>query len=172
MRLAHVLGFVLILGGIAVAQQPETNFPVGPQYLITQPYPAIWQPIATPSYPPSQATGVVSPQTGEAGPVTITVPAYLPSIYWGYPSPYGSYPVPGEMESAPAPEREQEQEPEHRNLPQDYVDTGVSAFATPGWMHDHDYGMTLAQAARYWREHKLRATHLYTNQDIERLLRQ
>jgi hypothetical protein len=159
MRLVHLLGFVLILGGVAVAQQPETNFPVGPQYLITQPYPNLLQPIATPSYAPWEPTGVVSPQTGEAGPVMI--PAYLPLIYWGYP-PSGEVAVASESEAASAP----------RNLPEDYVDTGVSAFATPGWMHDHDYGMTLAQASRYWREHKLHATHIYTNQDIERLLRQ
>jgi len=156
MRFTYVLGFILILGSVAAAQQPETNFPVGPQYLITQPYPTILQPIATPSYEPWEQSGVVSPQTGEAGPVMITIPAYLPSIYWGYPPP-------GEVEviSEPA--------PTPRNLPQDYMDTGVSAIATPGWMHDHDYGMTLAQAARYWQQHKLHATHVYTNQDIERL---
>jgi hypothetical protein len=167
MRFAYPLGFILILCGIAVAQQ-ETNFPVGPQYLITQPYPTLLQPIATPSYPPSQPMGVVSPQTGEAGPVTITVPAYLPSVYWGYQSPYWGYPPPTETEVAP----ESEPAPVPRNLPQDYVDTGVSAIATPGWMHDRDYGMTLVQAARYWREHKPHATHTYTNQDIQRLERE
>jgi hypothetical protein len=156
MRFAYVLGFVLILGGVAVAQQPETNFPVGPQYLITQPYPTILQPIATPSYEPWVQSGVVSPQTGEAGPVTITIPAYLPSIYWGYPPP-------GEVEVVPEPV---EAPP---NLPEGYIDTGVGAIASSGWLHEHDYGMTLAQAARYWKEHKLHATHVYTNQDIERL---
>jgi hypothetical protein len=158
MRFAYVLGLVLIIGGIAVAQQSETNFPVGPQYLITQPYPAILQPIATPSYESWQQSATVSPQTGEDAPVMITVPAYLPWVYWGYPPP-GESEVAAEPEPAEAP----------RNLPQDYIDTGVSAIATPGWMHDHYYGMTLAQAARYWREHKLHASRVYTNQDIERL---
>jgi hypothetical protein len=161
MRFAYLLGFILILGAIAVAQQPETNFPVGPQYLITQPYPTLLQPIATPSYEPWRSMGVVSPQTGEAGPVMITVPAYLPSIYWGYPPPAEGEVAP-ESEAAPAP----------RNLPPDYVDTGVSAVATPGWMRDRNYGMTLVQAARYWREHKLRATRVYTNRDIERVERE
>jgi hypothetical protein len=160
MRLAPVMGFILIIGGIAVAQQPETNFPVGPQYLITQPYPTILQPIATPSMAPSQASGVVSPQTGEAGPVMITIPAYPPSVYWGYPPS-------GEVDAVP--EAASESAPEPRNLPENYVDTGVTAFATPTWLHQHDSGMSLAQAARYWKEHKPHATHVYTNQDIERL---
>ena len=160
MRFAHVLGVVLVLGGIAVAQQPETNFPVGPQYLITQPYPNILQPIATPSYDPWEQSGVVSPQTGEAGPVTITIPAYLPSIYWGYPPP-------GEVEMVP--ESAAESAPAPSNLPPDYFNTGVGGIATRGWLREHDSGMTLAQAARYWKAHKLHATHVYTNQDIERL---
>jgi hypothetical protein len=158
MRFAYVVGLILMIGCVAVAQEPETNFPVGPQYLITQPYPTILQPIATPSYAPWQPSGVVSPETGEAGPVMITIPAYLPSIYWGYPPP-------GQVEFVPEPA------PEPRNLPQDYFDTGVSAFATPSWMHDHAYGISLAQAARYWREHAVHATHVYTNDDIERLQR-
>ena len=160
MRFAHVLGVVLVLGGIAVAQQPETNFPVGPQYLITQPSPTLLQPIATPSNEPWWPPGVVSPQTGEAGPVMIAIPAYLPSIYWGYPPPGEVKMVPASAsESAPAPS----------NLPPDYFNTGVAAIATPGWLREHDSGMTLAQAARYWKAHKLHATRVYTNQDIERL---
>ncbi len=157
MRFAYVFALVPIFAGVVAAQQTETNFPVGPQYLITQPYPTLLQPIATPSYEPWQASGVVSPQTGEAGPVMITIPAYLPSVYWGYAAP-------GAVEAAPP-----EPVPVPNGLPSDYVDTGVSAFATPGWQRDHDYGMTVAQAARYWKEHRLHATRVYTNQDIQRL---
>jgi len=169
MRFTCMLGVVLVLCGIAIAQQPETNFPAGPQYLITQPYPTLLQPIATPSYEPWVQSGIVSPQTGEAGPimiaspqtgenapVTITIPAYLPSVYWGYPPP-------GEVEVAPEPVEAP------RNLPEGYFDTGVTAIASSSWLRDRDYGMTLAQAARYWKEHKLHAAHVYTNQDIERL---
>jgi hypothetical protein len=158
MRFLCVIAFLLAFGGLAVAQQPETNFAVGPQYLITQPYPTILQPIATPTDEPWQPTGVVSPQTGEAGPVMITVPAYLPSIYWGYPPP-------GEVEVVPEPEPEQVP----NNLPPGYIDTGVSAVATPTWLKDHDYGMSLAQVARYWRAQHLHATHVYTNKDIDQL---
>lgn len=158
MRLACVIALTLTFAGLAAAQQPETNFPVGPQYLVTRPDATMLQPIATPSYEPWQASGVVSPQTGEAGPVTITVPAYLPSIYWGYPSP-------GTVEVAPAAEPASMTNP----LPADFVDVGVSAIAAPSWLNSHDDGMPLAQAARYWKAQHLHATHVYTNKDIERM---
>jgi hypothetical protein len=157
MRFLYALGIVLVACGVATGQQSETEFPVGPQYLITQPYPTLLQPIATPSYAPWEPLGVVSPQTGEAGPVMISVPAYLPSVYWGYPAP-------GELQVAP-----EETAPEARNLPQDYVDTGVTAIATAGWLENHDAGMSLAEAAHYWREHSLPIARMYTNQDIERI---
>ena len=158
MRLVCGVAVILMACSVALAQQAETNFPVGPQYLITQPYPAMLQPIATPSLEPWQPTGVVSPQTGEAGPVLITVPAYLPSVYWGY-EPPGSVQIVPEPEPAPVP----------GNLPADYIDVGVSDVATPAWLNEHDYGMSLVQVARYWKEQHLRATHVYTNEDIERL---
>lgn len=161
MRLACVIALIFTFGGIAAAQQPETNFPVGPQYLITQPYPTILQPIATPSYEPSEPSGVVSPQTGEAGPVTITIPAYLPSVYWGY-TPPGAVEVPTQpVQAASA--------PASNNLPSGYVDVGVSTFATPNWLNGHDYGMSVAQAAQYWKAKRLHAARVYTNKDIERM---
>jgi hypothetical protein len=157
MRLAYGVVVILLACSFAVAQQPETNFPIGPQYLITQPYPTILQPIATPSFEPWQPTGVVSPQTGEAGPVLITIPAYLPSVYWGYEPPgYVQIEAP---EAAAA----------SKNLPPDYIEVGVSDIATPSWLDEHGYGMSLAQLAHYWKAQHLHATHVYTNEDIERL---
>lgn len=158
MRFACLVGLLLGMVGMVAAQQPETNFPVGPQYLVTQPYPTILQPIATPSYEPWEPTGVVSPQTGEAGPVMINVPAYLPSVYWGYAPP-------GAVEIAPQPEPVQAP----NKLTAGHVDTGVSAIATPSWLLEHDNGMPLAQAARYWKAQHLHAAHVYTNKEIDRL---
>lgn len=160
MRFAFLFSVMVAMAGIAAAQQPETNFPVGPQYLITQPYPTMLQPIATPSMQPGQQSGVVSPQTGEAGPVMITIPAYLPSVYWGY-APPGAVAV--------APQPEPEPEPAPSGLPDGYVNLGVTAMASPTWLHEHDYGMSVAKTARYWKGKQVHATHLYTNADIERL---
>lgn len=162
MRLAFLFSLIVAMAGIAAAQQSETNFPVGPQYLITQPYPTILQPIATPSMQPSQQPGVVSPETGEAGPVMINIPAYLPWVYWGYAPP-------GAVEVAPAPQEQAEASPASSQLPAGYVNLGVTAMATPTWVRRHDSGMSVAQVARYWKSQHLQAKHVYTNADIEHL---
>jgi len=152
MRLTYLLPLLVVLSGIAVAQQQETNFPQGPQYLITTPSPTILQSIETPSMSPSEQPGVLSPQTGYAEPV----PAYLPGIYWGW----NILPT---VQYAPV------TVPVPNGFPPGYNDVGVWGTATGQWLHEHDYGMTLAQAARYWKEHKLHATHVYTNADIDRM---
>jgi hypothetical protein len=160
MRFLCLVSLMIAMVGIAAAQQPETNFPVGPQYLITQPYPTILQPIATPSMQPWQQPGVVSPETGVAGPVTINIPAYLPWVYWGYAPP-------GAVEVVPEPQPEAQ--PKTSELPEGYINVGVSAVATPAWLNEHDYGMSVAQAAQYWKAQHLHATHVYTNEDVGRL---
>jgi hypothetical protein len=160
MRFACLFSLILAVAGMAAAQQQETNFAVGPQYLITQPYPTILQPIATPSMEAWQQPGVVSPETGVAGPVMINIPAYLPWVYWGYTPPGAVQLVPGPEPLA---------EPVPSGLPQGYINLGVTAIATPIWLHDHEYGMSLAQVAQYWKAQHLHATHVYTNADIERL---
>jgi len=164
MRLIFSSTLILLLflaGSLVFGQDQSTNFPVGPQYLVIPP-PAsytgitILQPIATPSMSPSQQYGVVSPQTGEARPA-VEVPANLPAIYWGWGSPAVPYAVKqGEPSSSAA-------------FPPGYIDTGVSALTTVKALNAADYGESIAQAARYWRKHELHATHIYTNQDVERL---
>ena len=47
MRLASLFCFLIALAGISAAQ--DTNFPVGPQYLITGDSPMFLHPIATPT---------------------------------------------------------------------------------------------------------------------------
>jgi hypothetical protein len=54
-------------------------------------------------------------------------------------------------------------------LPAGYVNVGVTAVATPSWLQNHDYGMSLVQAAKYWKSKHLHPAHVYTNEDIERL---
>jgi len=81
-----VLLFVLtVLIGVSVAQ--DTNFPVGPQYLVTSGNPMLLRPIATPSMSLSGATSagtseVPSPvQFQPFAPVETVV--YLGNVYWG-----------------------------------------------------------------------------------------
>jgi hypothetical protein len=168
MRLIFSSTLILLLffaGSLVFGQDQSTNFPVGPQYLITPPPTSytgitILQPIATPSMSPSQPYGVTSPQTGEAEPITgpaVEVPANLPAIYWGWGPPPVPYAVePGEPSASAA-------------FPAGYIDTGVSALTTINALNAEDYGESVAQAARYWRKHELHAAHVYTNQDLEHL---
>lgn len=158
MRVACLFALVLFAAGDAVAQPQETNFPVGPQYLVTTPSSLFLQPIATPSLSPDQQFGVTSPQTGEAGPITVPVPVNLPFTYWGWtvPAVVGIVPEPVPV-------------PVPSGFPSDFVNVGVTAIATRGWMLDRDYGMSLAQAARYWKAHAAQVVRIYTNDDIERL---
>jgi hypothetical protein len=158
MRVSFLLVALMFAAEVAVTQQQDTNFPVGPQYLITTPSPYFLQPIATPSLSPDQQFGITSPETGEAGPITIPVPVNLPFIYWGWTVPAMVEVVP---EAVPVPTPSE--------LPADFVNVGVTAMATPGWMRDRDYGMSLAQAARYWKAHAAHARRTYTNDDIERM---
>jgi hypothetical protein len=157
MRLSCVVVFVLTLAGFAVGQQAETNFSQGPQYLITTTSPEFLVPIQTPSMSPDQQFGMVSPQTGQFVPIIIPatpVPVSMAGVNWGW-----SVPQVVEVEAPPEPSP----------FPPGYFEVGVTAIATEQWLHEHDYGMTIAQVARYWKEHRKPATHVYTNEDVQRL---
>jgi hypothetical protein len=147
---------LLLFCGVMAAQQIQTNFPVGPQYMVTAPNGAILQPLETPSTSPSQPMGLVSPQTGQLlSPYIPGVPgaANLGAIYWGEPNPVVEVIEP----------------PPSNALPQGYFDTGVAAITTDQTLRSEGYGMSLVQAARYWKQHKLHATHVYTNEDLKHL---
>lgn len=85
MRLHRVLLPLVVLGGISFAQ--ETNFPVGPQYLVTVGNPMLLRPIATPSLSlsgetlagTSEVPTIYEPPT--FAPVETVV--YLDNVYWG-----------------------------------------------------------------------------------------
>ena len=146
------------IGLLASAQNRETNFPVGPQYLVTTPSTLFLQPIATPSASPAQMLGMVSPQTGQAEPITINgQPANLPAIFWGWNSP-GQTAVWGVFSPAV-----------FSGLPADFIDLGVGAIVTDEWFREFQRNNSVAEASRYWRTNTNRAARRYTNADIERL---
>jgi len=107
-----------------------------------------------------QMFGMVSPQTGQAEPITISgEPANLPAIFWGWTSPgqttiWAVY-SPTSLSGWPA----------------GFVDLGVSAIVTDEWFQEYQRNSSVAEAARYWKTHTSRATRVYTNADIDRLRR-
>ena len=160
MRFSGLLLLPFVLAGISFCQ--STNFSVGPQYLITTESAQFLRPIATPSLslnatlPPSSTL----PQIGPA----VTNPPYVANpelehqanlfpIYYGYPE-------------IPAVELTSSQPSE---LPPSVNDTGFVNVPAAQWLRVHGYGVTLAEAAAYSRAHKRASSHVYTNEDIQRL---
>lgn len=161
MRLGAVLFSVLMLAGMCFAQ--DTNFPVGPQYLITSSSsPLFLRPIATPSLSfqsslapvPAIETQPGTETQPSAAPPAIQTPPDLSRIYWG-----GETPVVIEMtggEPMPA-------------LPASLLNLGVTGVAGAQGLRERGIGVTAAEAASFWKTHKTHATRVYTNSDIERL---
>ena len=157
-RFSLLCAVVLKLAMIASAQGRQTDFPVGPQYLVTTPSTLFLQPIATPFASAGQMLGMVSPQTGQAEPVTINgQTANLPAIYWGWTSP-GQTAVWAVFSPAVS-----------SGLPADFLDLGVGAIVTEEWLQEFQRNNNVAEASRYWKTNTNRAARRYTNVDIERL---
>ena len=159
-RFSLLCALTLGVALVASAQSRGTDFSVGPQYLVTTPSTLFLQPIATPSMSAGQMSGIVSPQTGQAEPITINgQTANFPAIFWGWTSP-GQTAVWAVFSPAVS-----------SGLPADFIDLGVGAIVTDEWLQEFQRNRNVAEASRYWRTHTNRAARLYTNADIERLRR-
>ena len=160
---------LLVLAGICWAQ--DTNFPVGPQYLMTFGSPLLARPIATPSL--SFETPLLEAGTIEASAVQVPPEEYqpitqilelqrrqyLPSVYWGAPM----------VSVVEINFREVAEEGSSPALPASIIESGVIAVTDAQSLRDRGYGVTLPEAAQRWKGRKGNAPHVYTNSDIERL---
>jgi hypothetical protein len=151
--------FALI--GISAAQ--DTNFPVGPQYLMNFGSPMFAQPIATPTLsldtplPPLPSFPEVGPVIGNQPYIAnpeLQHQADLFPIYYGYPMLSTV-----ELSSAEPP----------RELPASIVDPGVAGTANAQSLRERGYGVPLGDTASFWKVHEHRAPRVYTNADVERL---
>ena len=167
-------GVLLVLSALGIAFGQDTNFPTGPQYLMSSDLikngsPLFARPISTPSIsftaPPlevgaSNATGVLI-----AGARTQTVlppdPDALPKIdlspifYGGPPANVIEISFPSESSS--------------NQLPASILDTGVRRMTTAQALRERGYGVTLVEGAAYGRAQTRHAHRVYTNADIDRL---
>jgi|ERR1700733_3666921 len=160
MRLASLCSLLLALVGIGAAQ--DTNFPVGPQYLLTG-SPLFARPIVTPSLSLNAPLPPI-PSLPEIGPVVSDQP-YVPNpelqhgadlrpIYYGYPMP--------SVVELVSPESPAE-------VPQSITDTGVVRVVDAQSLREWGYGVTLGETASFWKAHAPHASRVYSNADIERL---
>jgi hypothetical protein len=171
MRIVAVPCLLLLLFGYSAAQ--DTNFAIGPQYLLTG-SPLLARPLATPSMSLDAPLPPVPPSittTSEAGTgvalatnPTLEHQAVLIPIYYGVPNYYG---VPSaSVVELSSPEIA---EASAATLPASIFDSGVTEFVDAQALRVRGHSITLAEAAVYWKNHKLLARHHYTNEDIKRL---
>jgi hypothetical protein len=161
MRLARLFCLLFALMGISAAQ--DTNFPVGPQYLMNFGSPIFAQTIATPTLSLETPLSPI-PDLPEVGPVIGNQPyianpelrhqADLFPIYYGYPMLSTV-----ELSSAEPP----------RELPASIVDAGVAGMTEVQWLREQGYGVPLGNTASFWKVHKHQAPRVYTNADVERV---
>jgi hypothetical protein len=166
--------FLLLLIGSAVAQ--DTNFLAGPQYLLTG-SPILAHSIATPTLsldaplPPVEPASFNVPEAASeaaTGVAFTTNPqlehqADLIPIYYGADNHYGvstavveiSFPE-GAAEPLAA-------------LPSSIVESGVTELVDAQALRVRGHGVTVAEAAAYWKTHKLPARRNFTNEDVRRL---
>lgn len=165
MRLDRLLSWLILLIGICAAQ--DTSFPVGPQYLITGGSPYLLQPIATPTLsftPPVTAPPAESEVSGSEQ--VVYTPARVPTtdfsqIYLG-----------GSNSGENAGEHISEigiTSEEASATPASIINVGVAQVIDPQSLRENGYGMSLAEAAAFWKTHRARVAHVYTNVDITRL---
>jgi len=157
MRLGTLVCLLLVLIGISAAQ--ETNFPVGPQYLMTNGSPLFARPIATPtlSFETPSAAPEMPSLTGGGIVTTPAAPqnqADLVSIYYGAPTASVI-----EISSAEPPS----------GLPASIVNIGVAGTTDAQSLLERGVGVTVGEAASYWKAHKGHSARVFTNADVNRL---
>jgi len=177
MRLGTIFCLLLTLTAIGTAQ--DTNFVVGPQYLVTSNSPMFLRPIATPSLSLSTPPPNVNAPATEALPQPLSPTAGLPQpdltrILWGPRDaepkvgvPEGSEPGLGENVVENVIEITSAETP--RPLPASLIDTGVTGMTTARSLRDFGYGVPLGETAQFWKTHKPHAPRVYTNTDVQRL---
>ena len=161
MRFSPAFLLVLLVAPMCCGQ--ETNFAAGPNYLITTSDARFLRSITTPSMsldaPLPSIPSLPEIGSGNADQSYVSNPEAerqpnLFSIYYGYPE----IPV---IELAGTPNIEP---------PPSMHDTGF-AVTDPASVRELGFGMTVGEAAAFWKAHKRTAPHVYTNADIQRLHR-
>jgi hypothetical protein len=181
MRSASLFFLLLALIGISSAQ--DTNFPVGPQYLMNFGSPMFLRPIATPTLslsapPPSTFTSLTSLAQEAASAQSSTAPGYADlseqaakdRIYWGVvPVTESVSENAGQNSTNNVSEIEISSAQTPGNLPDSIVNAGVIRMVDAQSLSHSGYGIPLGEAAAFWKAHESRAARVYTNADVKRL---
>jgi len=184
---------LLILSTQGIAFSQDTNFAVGPQYLMNHGSPLLARSISTPSMslagPPLEVGASNATENLVAGADNQTVVPQphpnvnLAPIYYTEVSPsdlklsFLAEPFPGLLQLpqqpsailSPQPSPSVSPEPSSNLLPPSILDNGVWQMTNAQELRERGYGITVAEAAAYSKARARRATHIYTNADTDRL---
>ena len=165
--LMRIFCCLLFLVGASAAQ--DSNFAVGPQYLMNYGSALFARPIATPSltFDSSTATPGMAAENSVSALESETVSAVsdFPSQADLFPTYYGvprvsvievSYRQPGERAAS-------------ANLPAGFFESGGVQVTDMQSLHLRGYGVTLPEAAAYWKGRHVTTPRVYTNADTNRL---
>jgi len=173
--------FLLVLTGYSAAQDTaardttaqDTNFAAGPQYLLNGP-PLLARSIATPSLsldaplPPIPPTSIVIPEAVTGVPYTsnplLAHQADLIPVYYGVPNYYAA--TAASVVEISFPEGSAES---FGGLPASIAENGVTELVDAQTLRLRGHGVTVAEAAAYWKHHAPRARRNFTNEDVKRL---
>jgi hypothetical protein len=174
MRLATLFCSLLVLAGFTAAQ--DTNFSVGPQYLMTSGSPLFAQPIATPSLslstPPASLSAAATEATSEPSSSSAGLPSQpdLTRIYWGKPDvAENAGGNASENASQNVSEIEITSAQPTSPMPASILDSGVTGMTTVQALRQRGYGVPLGDTAAFWKSHRPHAIRVYTNADVQRL---
>jgi hypothetical protein len=171
MRIFTLSCFLLFLTGYSAAQ--DTSFAAGPQYLLNG-SPLLARSIATPSLsldaplPPIAPTSIISPEAVTGVPYTtnplLEHQADLITIYYGVPNYYAASAASVVEISFPEGSAES-----FTGLPASIAENGVTELVDAQSLRLRGHGVTVAEAAAYWKHHTPPARRNFTNEDVKRL---
>lgn len=174
MRLARLLFSLLVLTAIGVltvgSAAQDTNFPIGPQYLVTAGSTMFLHSIATPSLslsapPPSFSTPVAEALPEPSSPFSAPPQPDLTRIFWGEPATERT----NEGASQAVSEIELTSTQPSQPLPPSILDTGVTGMTNAQSLRFWGFGSPLGDTASFWKAHSPHASRRYTNADVQRL---
>jgi hypothetical protein len=165
--LIRIFCCLLFLVGVSAAQ--DSNFAVGPQYLMNYGSALFARPIATPSVafdssmstPEMPVENNVTASENETVSVISDFPpqADLFPIYYGVPR----------VSVIELSLRQPREQASSVNLPGSFFESGGVQVTDMQSLRLRGYGVTLPEAAAYWKSRHVTTPRVYTNADTERL---
>ena len=166
----HIFIFCCLLAFVGASAAQDSNFPVGPQYLMNYGSPIFARPIATPSL--SLDTPVVASETISEDNVpapddeTVAAVSEVLSQVNLFPIYYGT-PRVSVVELIFREPKEKSDSP--RPLPISLFESGVVEITDIQSLRLRGYGVTLPEAATYWKAKHISLPRVYTNADTDQL---